>query len=647
VAAALDGVLEAVPAAVAIADLDGRILRRNEAFTRLNGWKAGESGTLAGSEIWSAVSRHLSRVLASRGTELVELPRHADTPGAVAVRCWVRALRGGDGSPVALSIVVEDAAAWHAREDAHRRVDVAALMLNEERLRRSEALLLATQRIARIGSWELDLSSRTEIDTNPLRWSDECYRVFGYEPGTIEVTNDLFWSRVHPDDRDRIQAAVRHAIETGSVYSIEHRIVLGDGTERIVLERAELIHEEKTGRPLKFIGTIQDITDRKMAEERLTELQKMEAVGRLAGGIAHDFNNLLTVILGYGGLLRSLLPEGSDVEVLVNEMMSAGNRAAALTRQLLAFSRRQVLRPRVLDLNETIAEMSVMLERLIGEHIDLRTTLRPGVYRVLVDPGQIEQVLMNLVVNAREAMPAGGRITIETGNVDLSEAACRSITELEPGPYAMIAVSDTGCGMDAETLAHVFDPFFTTRSDRGGTGLGLATVYGIVKQSLGHITVTSQPREGTVFTILLPRTAEPRGEPPDEPEKPTGGGSESILLVEDEDAVRRLTAEVLREAGYRVADARSGQAALELFHSHGERFDLLVTDVVMPGMSGRDLAHRLRGRQPGLPVLFLSGYTEEHDEVEPDLLLPKPFTTETLRRHVRAVLDRSSSSRRG
>jgi two-component system cell cycle sensor histidine kinase/response regulator CckA len=362
----------------------------------------------------------------------------------------------------------------------------------------------------------------------------------------------------------------------------------------------------------QVLGVATDVTERKrieealrQSEEQLRQSQKMEAVGQLAGGVAHDFNNLLTVINGFGDLLRDRLAPSDPMYGPVEEIRKAGERAAALTYQLLAFSRRQMLNPVLLDLNEAVADAENLLRRLIGEDVELVTVLRPALGRVQVDPGQLQQVILNLVVNARDAMPQGGRLTLETAKVDL-DAACAQQRLAQPGPYVMLAVSDTGCGMDAETQAHIFEPFFTTKEQGKGTGLGLATVYGIIKQSGGHVWVYSEPGLGTTFKIYLPRV-EAAGET-DDPVAPPAAlprGSETILLVEDEGQVRALVEGVLRNAGYTVLVASRGDAALALAAEHESHIHLLLTDVVMPGMSGRDLANHLTPAQPGMQVLYM------------------------------------------
>ena len=401
---------------------------------------------------------------------------------------------------------------------------------------------------------------------------------------------------------------------------------------------------DQGGEITHFIAIKAEVTERKRLEQQLRQAQKMEAVGRLAGGVAHDFNNMLTIISGYSGLLLEHPGTVEPLREYVNEIKNAAGRAASLTRQLLAFSRRQVLAPRVLDLNVVVANIGKMLKPLIGEDIDLLTVLGQSLWPVRADPGQLEQVLLNLAVNARDAMPNGGVLTIETANVEMDSASAQTHFPLSPGPYVLLAFSDTGIGMDAETQARVFEPFFTTKEKGKGTGLGLATVYGIVKQSGGYIWVYSEVGKGTTFKIYLPRTEDEVDESgPGRSGVDAQQGTETLLLVEDEDAVRALVRDVLREKGYTVLEASRGEEALELSEQYGGQIDLLVTDVVMPQMSGRELARRLANSRPQMKVLYISGYADVAVWYQGELdsggaFLQKPFTPEGLARKVREVL---------
>ena len=404
------------------------------------------------------------------------------------------------------------------------------------------------------------------------------------------------------------------------------------------------------GKPAELV-VLMDVTGRRHLEEQLRQAQKMEAVGMLAGGVAHDFNNLLTIISGYSQLILNNLQPGDPNHYSAEQILKAGERAAGLTRQLLAFSRRQVLQPKILDLNRLVTGLSTMLRRLIGEDVDLQLALRPDVGKVSADPGQIEQVLMNLVVNARDAMPKGGTLTIETANVDLDETYAGRHIACKPGPYVQIAVSDNGCGMDEATQARLFEPFFTTKPPGRGTGLGLSTVFGIVKQSGGNVNIYSVPNHGTSVKIYFPRIAQSSAREAGSSRRRVSTGSETVLLVEDEELVRTLVKETLVRAGYKVLDASDPLEARRLSDGYQEQIHLLITDVVMPRLSGRELAEELRAKRSGMKVLYMSGYTDTaivnsgilHQEVA---FLQKPFTPGMLTDKVREVLEDGKRTRR-
>ncbi len=468
-----------------------------------------------------------------------------------------------------------------------------------------------------------------------------------------ELLAKTFLDITHPDDREENLRAVEQLLAGEIQYvHLEKRYLHKLGQEIWVLVSASLVRDAQ-GRPQYFISQVQDISQRKQAEaalhqseEQLRQAQKMEAVGRLAGGVAHDFNNLLTIISGYGEILLRRLGPDDPLHRYPKGIMQASERAASLTQQLLAFSRRQMLEPKVINLNDSVAAMNSMLRRLIGENIDLVTVLEPDLGPVRADPGQIEQVIINLAVNARDAMPEGGKLTIETVNVELDHAYASHHVGVQPGAYALLAITDTGHGMDAETRAHLFEPFFTTKERGKGTGLGLATVYGIVKQSGGTIWVYSEPGRGTTFKVYLPQMGSILEVSPTvpAPEAEPVKGSETILLVEDEETVRALAREVLQEAGFHVLEAQHGTEALTLSGQYEGPIHLLVTDVVMPQMGGRVLADRLIVERPGLKVLYMSGYTDNaivHQGVldKGTVFLHKPFSPTVLARKVRELLD--------
>jgi PAS domain S-box-containing protein len=426
-----------------------------------------------------------------------------------------------------------------------------------------------------------------------------------------------------------------------TTYQIE--IIHKDGTQLPVEVSSRLIYEGD--RPIGVQGIARDISERIRLEQQLRQSQKMEAIGRLAGGVAHDFNNLLTAIIGYSHLALSRLAADDPLREEIREIKLAGKRAAALTSQLLAFSRKQVLQPVVLNLNEVISNMVNMLRRVIGEDIELIKSLDPLIGQVKADPGQIEQVILNLAVNARDAMPRGGKLVIETANLCIENEHSIQHPEVQPGRYVALSVSDTGCGMDQQTLSRIFEPFFTTKSRDKGTGLGLSTVYGIIEQSGGHLEVTSEPGRGTTFRIYLQRTDEPADNSPrlDEIEMRIDG-TETVLLVEDDALVRKLAADILRERGYTVYDVSAGEDAYQVIEDKGEEIDLLLTDVVMPMISGREIADKIRTAHEKVKVLFMSGYMDDivlhHSAPGEDIpFLKKPFTPIDLARKVRAILD--------
>jgi len=442
---------------------------------------------------------------------------------------------------------------------------------------------------------------------------------------------------VDPTRRDEFKRLVE---EEGVVRHFEVQVYRKDGSKMWLSANARAIRED--GVVTRYEGTFEDINERKLLEDQLRQAMKMEAVGRLAGGVAHDFNNSLAVITGYADLLQLHLAPDDPLRKHAEEIGKAGRRAAALTRQLLGFSRKQVISPVVLDLNAVIEELEKMLHRLIGEDIRVSFKRESKLGRVKVDPGQIEQILMNLAVNSRDAMPQGGRFCIETANVALDETYARQNAYVTPGSYIMLSVSDTGSGMDKETQTHIFEPFFTTKDPGKGTGLGLSTVYGIVKQNNGYIQVYSEPGQGATFKIYFPRVREAVKVP--RPEVATlPGGAETILLVEDEEPLRKLALICLKGRGYTVLEAAEASTALQLSRAHTGEIHLLLTDVVLPTVSGRELASQLVAQRPGVKILYMSGYTgdliAQHGVLEPGtLLLEKPFTLHSLLTKVRAAL---------
>jgi two-component system, cell cycle sensor histidine kinase and response regulator CckA len=438
--------------------------------------------------------------------------------------------------------------------------------------------------------------------------------------------------------------------EHGIAQNFEYEVYRKDGKIIWVSENARIVRDSR-GRTLYFEGTVEDISGRRELEQQLRQMQKIEAVGRLAGGVAHDFNNILMAISSYAELLDKKLPDEATRRY-VGEIVKATERGSSLTEGLLTFSRKQVLSLKVLDLNTLIVEQIKMLKRLIPENIELQFIAGGDIGRVRADPSQVQQVLMNLIINARDAMPGRGRLTIETGNAELDAADCHFSEQSKGGKYVMVAVSDNGCGMSAETKSHVFEPFFTTKEQGKGTGLGLAIVFGIVKQSAGHIFVQSEPGMGTTFKIYFPSVeGELQVQDREQQEQPILG-TETILLAEDEDSVRDSAAEYLRENGYTVLTAKGGPEALQVGEQYDRPIDLLLTDLIMPIMSGRELSERMTSVRPGIRVVFMSGYSNNllsnQQVLDPKhVLLHKPFRLAALGRRVRDVLDRSLAAAAG
>ncbi|HET9986260.1 MAG TPA: ATP-binding protein [Longimicrobiales bacterium] len=522
-----------------------------------------------------------------------------------------------------------------------------------------------------VGSAASALTSRAhelEAANTELRESEQRYRqLVELSPDAIIVHRDLRILLANQAAVTLVGAAAPTGIVGASVLDITHPEEHADVEQRTrrcqddrvpapLVERrirrldGTVLSAESASTPVTLDGRpavltiIRDASQRKRLEAQFRQAQKMEAVGQLAGGVAHDFNNVLTVIAGYTGMLLSDLPPADPTRGDIAEIQAAAGRAAALTRQLLAFSRKQMLQPQPLNLNTLTAELEKMLRRLLPADIHLATRLANGLGPVHADPGQLEQVLMNLVVNARDAMPDGGRLTIETANVDLDEVHAPLHWDAKPGPYVMLAVSDTGCGMDEHTQAHLFEPFFTTKEKGKGTGLGLSTAYGIVKQSGGYISVYSEPDHGTVFKVYLPRAdAAAQRVPRADPRGAVTRGCETVLLADDEAPVRAMVRRILERAGYTVLEATTGAEALQLSDAAGPAVDLLLTDMVMPDMNGRELAARFHARHPGAATIFMSGYTEDsvlrQGELDPGVVfIEKPFTPQALSAKVREAL---------
>ena len=634
-------VLQTLPIGVWVLDQTGRITYGNEAgrqiwagaryvepgeFGEYRGWWA-ETGEAVAPQEWGA-ARALLHGETSHG-ELIDIECFDGTRKTILH--WGVPIRGRDGT-------IEGAIAVNQDVTDARRAE-QALRDSEERYR---IVARATQDVV----YDYDIAS------GGVYWNDAVCTVFRYPPEEIESEIGWWTARIHADDLDRVSGSIAAALaREDESWTQEYRFRRADGSFATVLDRSFILRDV-SGRAIRMIGSMVDLTERTRLEEQLRQAQKMEAIGQLAGGVAHDFNNLLAAIAINASLLHAHVAPGAAGQELA-EIEGAAERGAGLIRQLLAYSRRQVLQLRLLDLNRVVEETETLLRRVLDGEVTLETRLASGLGTVLADPGQVTQVLLNFAVNARDAMPRGGRLTITTANATLGPDARRRIPGVEPGDYVALTVADTGVGMDAETMARAFEPFFTTKEAGKGTGMGLATVYGIVDQSGGHVYAESRVGEGSTFTVLLPRragTPAGGGSPP-----PAHGGlprgTETVLLVEDEDSVRSSVARALKRHGYEVIEATNGHEALALLDARAEPVALVLTDVMMPGMGGRELAEHLRTGRPALPVLFMSGYDAQSVATHGTLpdgaaLVEKPFTMETLLRQVRATLDASPRSAR-
>jgi PAS domain S-box-containing protein len=482
-------------------------------------------------------------------------------------------------------------------------------------------------------------------ESNRVTFGGNLESMLGYTAEEVGGRSNKWRELIHPEDAGRYQKEVERVL-AGSTepLHLEYRLRRKDDSY-IVVKDDGYFAADASGRKAQMVGFISDVSEQRMLESQLRQAQKMEAVGRLAGGVAHDFNNLLTVIKGYSRMVLEDLKSEAKVRASVEHIDDAAERAASLTQHLLAFSRKQVLQPRVLDLNALMVNLDTMLRRVIGEDVVIETVAAKGLGSVKADPGQIEQVIMNLVVNARDAMPAGGTLTLETANIDLDEAYARDHDGVRPGRYVMLAVSDTGMGMDPQIQSRIFEPFFTTKELGRGTGLGLSTVYGIVKQSDGHIWVYSEPGKGTTFKIYFARVDDRAEAMAKAPKSATNvRGDQTILLVEDDQQVRELTRMILSSSGYTVLVAENRAALAKICAEYAEEIELLLTDVVMPGISGREAAGMVTARWPEVKVLYMSGYTENsiihHGVLDTEtFFLPKPFTPSALTSKVRGVLE--------
>ncbi|MEO7191650.1 MAG: PAS domain-containing protein [Vicinamibacterales bacterium] len=615
--------LDAMPEFVTIASLDGPAVYVNPAARRALGIApATEVATLLEFRP-PGYARHLREVI------LVVAEREGMWRGETDF-----VTRSGEVRRV-FETTVTYATADGAHYVASIARDLTAADREAEAARKTEERTRFALEAARAGVWEADLR------TGRATWSESMRAVQGFVGEEFGGTLESFLALVHPADRATVRQALDPGIEHPRDFCVEFRTLWPDGTTHWIESHGHVLSDE-AGRPARVLAMAQDVTERKVLETQLLQAQKIEALGQLAGGLAHDFNNLLTAILGYGKLLQADLGEDDPRHADAGEIVKAGERAAELTRQLLAFSRRQILQPTTIDLNELISGLNKMLSRLIGEHIEIALKLNAGPTLVRGDHAQVEQVLVNMAVNARDAMEDGGTLTVVTTVLELSGVRARQLG-LTPGPYVVLRMSDTGIGMSEETKSHIFEPFFTTKERGKGTGLGLATAFGTIKQSGGTIEVTSELGRGTEFDVYLPATAESAQASASVEAKPAlAGGSETILLVEDEPAVRTLAQNMLLRSGYVVLTAGRPDEVTRLVAEAGP-IDLLLTDVVMPGSTGPEVYARLRARRPGLRVLYMSGFSAgaiaHHGVGEGSPFLQKPFSAPDLIRKVREALD--------
>ncbi len=615
-------------------DRDGRPRSWNEGVSRVLGYA--ESEFLGSDAGLIFTDRDRAAGIPQKELEL------AATRGFAANDRWMRrkdgthffaagtttALHDEHGTHIGFTKVMRDQTTWKETEEA---------------LRRSEARYRLVARASREAIWDWNLIS------DQIEWNEGIEQLFGYRLDEVPADVEWWHERVHPDDQQRVVSGLRGAIEGGSEFwTEEYRFRRADGTYAVVTDRGVVARDQR-GKAYRMLGTIADFTERRRAEEKLAQAQRIEAVGRLAGGIAHDLNNMLTTIVGYSMFLeQSLAADDENRRADVAEIRKAADRSAALTRSLLAFARRELIRPQPLNLNEVVRDTERVLRPALGESIVVETRLTALEPTVFADRGRLEQVVLNLALNARDAMPTGGRLTITTENVVLGpeDAERHPGTEIISGPYVRMVITDTGHGMDPATLSRIFEPFFTTKDVGEGTGLGLATVYGTVKQAGGFIWAYSEPSYGSSFTVYLPSVLDDEGmiETPIPELRAAQGGSETIVVVEDEDTVRLLAWRTLSGAGYDCHQAADASAALSLLRRISGPVHLLLTDIVMPGMGGEELARELRPGRPEMQILYTSGFTDD-EVVRRGLMrqgapfLQKPWAPEQLLRRVREVLD--------
>jgi two-component system, cell cycle sensor histidine kinase and response regulator CckA len=623
------GLLDALPGGVVHLRADGSVASANA-----------EASRILGRDVQDLIRRHTS---GCHG----DLVDEAGRPLAPESLPAARALATGEPQPgVTIGVIRPDQqVAWAVFRATPIRspesgeilgvvvtfLDISERKRAEEDLKRSRDLLRKAQELAQVGTWEWD------VRTNEVRWTDQMYVLHGVDPETFDATFDTAFQFVHPEDRPHLEIQIDQLLTGRQPRPIQYRLVRPDGEERTVWGSAEAEFDED-GKPVKAFGAIQDVTERHELESRLQQAQRLDSIGQLAGGIAHDFNNLMQPILGNADLIL----KGADATQAASEIRLAAERGADLTGQLLAFGRRQPFRPQPVDLNDLVGTFGELLRRMLPGPILVELDLHANAGTICAERSQVEQVLMNLGINARDAMPRGGRLTIATRSVEVDQEFQRRHPEANAERYGEIRITDTGTGMDERIRNHLFEPFFTTKGPGEGTGLGLAVVYGILQRHDGLIEVDSRPGAGTTFRVYLPAA----NAPADGPRAPVPiaqappGARETVLVVEDDEAVRRVTGRLLESAGYRVLSAPDAEVALQLFEAHRNEIAAVLTDVVMPGCGGPELVQRLRPQVPHLRVLYVTGYASESaGDLGDAAVLQKPFGADELLSAMRRLLD--------
>jgi two-component system, cell cycle sensor histidine kinase and response regulator CckA len=608
--------IDAARDAIITCDGDRRITRWNQGAEELYGWTAQE-----------AVGQLIHELLR---TEFPSQDEHVDTILEREGR-WDGELRHTRKDGTQLICLSRHILLRNANRGAFLEInrDITERKHAAERLARA-------YRLAHLGTWE------HEMEAGVFEYSDEVLGMLDIRRAAVEPSANVFFDYCHPDDQELFDDAWRKAMRAGRNYEIDHRIVARNGELRHLRHFIEF--QKEGGRPVCVIGTTQDITDYKRLEQQTRRSQKLESLGLLAGGVAHDFNNFLSIVIGYAELLRETVFTDTPARKQLSEILRAGKQASEVARQLTVFSRNEVIRPRPISLNALILESGQSFDRLLGDEIRIVNNLAPSLGVVMADPGMMQQVLLNMVLNARDAMPLGGKVLFETSNVVVDEEFAAQHEGIVPGPYVCMIIGDTGMGMDEKTRERIFEPFFTTKAAGLGTGLGLATVYGIIRQAKGAIWVYSEPGQGTTFKIFLPRVDEQAAANELKEAAVPQGGSETILLVEDQEQVREVTSTILKRYGYKVIEAANGAEALKTLSDYGGPVHLVLSDVIMPEMSGAELVKRAMQMKPNLIAVFMSGHTDQMLANQGVLeigmrVLHKPFPPAELATTIREVLE--------